>query len=170
MPIMPSPLFLTLQLSLFALGVAINHALLRALKLRPLFTAIATAVLTLWLVVAIDFGLGPLLGHFHWVPALLWVRAAGYGWIVVAALATPVVRAAAVASLPGVDAGRRRFIQAAGFAAVAAPLAAGRVGFLLGQREAMIKEVDLPIANLPHDLDGFRIVQISDIHMSPFLG
>src|SRR6202043_2421499 len=30
-------------------------------------------------------------------------------------------------------------------------------------------EIDLPVPNLPKDLQGLRIAQISDIHLSPFL-
>ena len=32
-----------------------------------------------------------------------------------------------------------------------------------------VREVDVPIPNLPRDLEGFRILQLSDIHLSPFL-
>ncbi len=33
----------------------------------------------------------------------------------------------------------------------------------------MLSEVSIPIPNLPQDLDGLRIVQITDIHLSAFL-
>src|SRR5260221_7818484 len=32
-----------------------------------------------------------------------------------------------------------------------------------------ISEVKIPIPNLPRDLDGLRIVQVTDVHLSPFL-
>ncbi|CAM2153315.1 Metallophosphoesterase [Pararobbsia alpina] len=41
------------------------------------------------------------------------------------------------------------------------------VGFVNARRRAAIKHVDVPIDNLPDALEGFRIVQISDIHVGP---
>jgi hypothetical protein len=37
-------------------------------------------------------------------------------------------------------------------------------GFYQARRRPAIVEVNVPITNLPHDLEGFRIVQITDIH------
>src|SRR5579863_10100138 len=63
---------------------------------------------------------------------------------------------------------RRDFLRSAGLALGAAPLAA--VGFGILERDQFrVLEVDVPIARLPQDLHGLRIVQISDIHLSPFL-
>lgn len=41
------------------------------------------------------------------------------------------------------------------------------VGFINARRRAGIKHVDVPIDGLPDALDGFRIAQISDIHVGP---
>ncbi|RKP51929.1 metallophosphoesterase [Pararobbsia silviterrae] len=41
------------------------------------------------------------------------------------------------------------------------------VGFVNARRRARIKHVDVPIDDLPSALDGFRIAQISDIHVGP---
>ena len=46
-------------------------------------------------------------------------------------------------------------------------LAATIVGFVNARRRARVVTVDVPIAGLPPDLDGFTIVQISDIHVGP---
>ena len=46
-------------------------------------------------------------------------------------------------------------------------LAATIVGFVNARRLARVVTVDVPIAGLPPDLDGFTIVQISDIHIGP---
>jgi len=63
---------------------------------------------------------------------------------------------------------RRDFLRSAGLALGAAPLAA--VGFgILERDQFQVREVDVPIARLPKDLHGLRVVQISDIHLSPFL-
>jgi predicted MPP superfamily phosphohydrolase len=40
-------------------------------------------------------------------------------------------------------------------------------GFLNARRVARVVQVDIPIANLPAELQGFSIAQISDIHVGP---
>lgn len=46
-------------------------------------------------------------------------------------------------------------------------LLASGVGLLNARRRAQVVTVEIPIAQLPDDLQGFRIVQISDIHVGP---
>lgn len=41
------------------------------------------------------------------------------------------------------------------------------VGYVNARRVARIVTVDIPLANLPHELAGFTIVQLSDIHVGP---
>jgi uncharacterized protein len=41
------------------------------------------------------------------------------------------------------------------------------VGFANARRRARVKRVDIPLPKLPHALNGFSIVQISDIHVGP---
>jgi len=65
--------------------------------------------------------------------------------------------------------GRRRLINAAGNIAVAAPFAALAYGSLIERLDFHVREVDVPIAGLPADLDGLRLLHISDIHLSAFL-
>jgi len=65
--------------------------------------------------------------------------------------------------------GRRRVLSAAGNLAVAAPFAALAYGSLVERLDFHVREVEIPIAGLPADLDGLRLVHISDIHLSPFL-
>jgi predicted MPP superfamily phosphohydrolase len=43
-------------------------------------------------------------------------------------------------------------------------------GVSQAQRIPQIKEVSIPVAGLPDDLKGFRIVQITDMHIGPSLG
>ena len=40
-------------------------------------------------------------------------------------------------------------------------------GYYEARRLARVREVDIPVAGLPADLEGFRIVQVSDIHLGP---
>lgn len=64
---------------------------------------------------------------------------------------------------------RRRVIQAAGGAAIAAPFAVTAFGAIVQRTDFQVREVDMPIPNLPADLEGLRLLQLSDIHLSPFL-
>jgi predicted MPP superfamily phosphohydrolase len=41
------------------------------------------------------------------------------------------------------------------------------VGFLNARRTAQVKRVEIPLAGLPAPLQGFTIVQISDVHVGP---
>src|SRR5262249_40408608 len=63
---------------------------------------------------------------------------------------------------------RRALIRAAGGAIMAAPCIVTTFG-IVNRNRIYLKEVDLPVRNLDKDLQGLRIVQISDIHLSPFL-
>ncbi len=63
---------------------------------------------------------------------------------------------------------RRIFFQAAGAAMMAAPYIATGIG-MAGRNRFHINTVDVPIPNLPKDLQGVRIAQVTDIHMSVFL-
>jgi hypothetical protein len=64
---------------------------------------------------------------------------------------------------------RRRVLAAASSVAMAAPAALLGYGVFIGRKEFHLQEVDLALPGLPADLDGLRLVQLSDIHLSPFL-
>ncbi len=68
------------------------------------------------------------------------------------------------------DPGRRQFIiRMMNLGLLSATGLATGWGFYSSQRRPTVFEVDIPIANLPADLHGFRIVQISDLHVGPTL-
>jgi predicted MPP superfamily phosphohydrolase len=50
-----------------------------------------------------------------------------------------------------------------------APFAVMGYGSLIQRTNFRVREVDLPIAGLPQDLEGLRILHLSDIHLSAFL-
>jgi predicted MPP superfamily phosphohydrolase len=52
---------------------------------------------------------------------------------------------------------------------VAAPFAFVGYGAVIERTNFQVREVDVPIPNLHPDLVGLRLVQLSDIHLSPFL-
>jgi predicted MPP superfamily phosphohydrolase len=65
-----------------------------------------------------------------------------------------------------VNPGRRELLAKV---AMAAPAAMLTTGMLVGRKQFHLEEIDMPIAGLHPDLDGLRLVQLSDIHLSPFL-
>jgi predicted MPP superfamily phosphohydrolase len=76
----------------------------------------------------------------------------------------PLTRRAA----PRFQPARRNFLQTAGVGLCLAPVAATAFGIVTRNR-FQVSEVHIPVPNLPKDLDGLKIVQLSDIHLSPFL-
>jgi predicted MPP superfamily phosphohydrolase len=69
---------------------------------------------------------------------------------------------------PQFDPARRKMLEAAAVAVCVVPVVG--TGFGIVQRNRFrVSEVPVPIPNLPKDLDGLRIVQITDIHLSQFL-
>jgi predicted MPP superfamily phosphohydrolase len=64
---------------------------------------------------------------------------------------------------------RRRLIHAAGLAAAAAPFAVAGFGAIVERTNFQIREIDLPVPGLHPDLEGLRIGQLSDLHVSPWL-
>ncbi|HLY16466.1 MAG TPA: metallophosphoesterase [Bryobacteraceae bacterium] len=70
---------------------------------------------------------------------------------------------------PGFDPNRRRLLNATGSALIAAPFAMVGYGALVERLDFRVREIEVPIPNLPDGLDGLRLVQLSDIHLSAFL-
>ncbi|HKY90332.1 MAG TPA: metallophosphoesterase [Nevskiaceae bacterium] len=96
-----------------------------------------------------------LMGLFSSLLVLTWVREA----LLLAAWVANAVEPGLVA----LDALRR-------YSALAVVLVTGLVtviGLFNARRRARVVDVDIPIAGLPDDLDGFTIVQISDLHVGP---
>jgi len=63
---------------------------------------------------------------------------------------------------------RRVVLQGAGTALCLMPGVAAAFG-IVNRNRFQLSEVDIPVPNLAKDLVGLRIVQITDIHLSPFL-
>ncbi len=66
-------------------------------------------------------------------------------------------------------AARRGFLNVAGAALFAAPVAVVAYGVFVQRRNFRLREQDIPIPGLSDDLVGIRIVQLTDIHLSAFL-
>lgn len=64
---------------------------------------------------------------------------------------------------------RRHFFQAAYAAVFAAPPAVLAYGVFIERHQLHLREQKMVIPNLAPELDGLRLVQLTDIHLSPFL-
>ncbi|HTQ54062.1 MAG TPA: metallophosphoesterase [Bryobacteraceae bacterium] len=64
---------------------------------------------------------------------------------------------------------RRQLLNATGGALLASPFAMVGYGTLVERLDFGVREMDLPVPNLPPGLDGLRLVHVSDIHLSAFL-
>jgi uncharacterized protein len=67
------------------------------------------------------------------------------------------------------DPSRRYFFRTASVLAGAAPFLSVIYGFAAERLDYHIRRVDIPTANLPPALDGMKIVQLSDIHLSGYM-
>ena len=67
------------------------------------------------------------------------------------------------------DPGRRYFFRAATAAAGAAPFLTAMYGFAAERLNYQVRRVEIPIPNLPAALDGMKIAQLSDIHLSGYM-
>lgn len=114
-------------------------------------------------------------------PISRYIAAAAYGWMGVATLlffllvASELLRAgvhgaSALAARP-LDPARRAFLDrsiAGAVSLIAVTLAGAGTASALG--EVALRRVKVPLRRLPRALDGFRIVQLSDVHIGPTLG
>ncbi len=64
---------------------------------------------------------------------------------------------------------RRVFLERAAKAAVAAPFVAGAYGLFYGRLNLETTHPRIRLARLPRAFHGFRIAQLSDIHIGPFM-
>ena len=78
------------------------------------------------------------------------------------------VIASVLRSVPASTPGRRQAVKVAGTAMAALPVVVGGAAFIK-RDDIRIAERDLPVPGLPKDLVGLRIVQITDIHLSPLV-
>ncbi len=65
--------------------------------------------------------------------------------------------------------GRRQFLERTATAVVAAPFVAGAYGLFYGRLNLQTTTQRIRLARLPKAFDGFRIAQLSDIHVGPFM-
>ena len=64
---------------------------------------------------------------------------------------------------------RRRFLKQTAMALSAAPFVASAYGLLYGRLDMEVTHRSIRLKNLPKAFEGFRIAQLSDFHISPFM-
>ncbi|MBV8732855.1 MAG: metallophosphoesterase [Acidobacteriia bacterium] len=106
-------------------------------------------------------------------PFLWWIFSSTVAFFVVLVvwlvrLAGHAFRRRAAAEAPA-STGRREFLEGVATAAVAGPFVAGAYGLLWGRLNLRVTRQPIRIANLPRAFHGFRIAQLSDIHVGPFM-
>lgn len=75
--------------------------------------------------------------------------------------------AGAPAGRPPSSERRQFFADLANFGIVGGAAGLSVAGFSAARRVPQVVEVEVPIADLHRDLDGFRIVQLTDVHVGP---
>jgi uncharacterized protein len=143
--------------------------------------ALAAALLATLLDPLLGHGISRLsLGSFNLGKTLstvarLWMVASFFGFLAVESVgAIEWVTNVAARLRPGAVAGgfspsRRTFFQYAAVLAGGFPFLAATYGFAAGRLRYTIERVDVPVANLPPELDGLRIAQLSDIHIGDYM-
>jgi uncharacterized protein len=100
-------------------------------------------------------------------PFLWWLASSIFGFL--AAMAVALVRLGSRAAPPIESPGRRVVLARAATALTAAPFVAGAYGLLYGRLNLETPRQRIRLARLPKAFDGFRIAQLSDIHIGPFM-
>jgi uncharacterized protein len=76
---------------------------------------------------------------------------------------------AAAAPLAPPSLSRRHFLEQTAIALSATPFVAAAYGLLYGRLDVQVTHPRIRLARLPEAFDGFRIAQLSDFHISPFM-
>lgn len=103
-----------------------------------------------------------------------WTQGWGRGWVILWAFLSVLMagcyalakatRPRASLSLP-----RRQFLGALRWAILGAPAVAIGYGTFVQRHRLAMRERSIAIPDLPKDLEGLRVAQLTDIHLSPFL-
>jgi predicted MPP superfamily phosphohydrolase len=108
----------------------------------------------------------PLAPHFSWMrtTTFLWMLPSSVAFLVFLLYRFLLNR-----SPQEVNPVRRRLIHTAGAAAMTAPFVAEALGVFIGRLDFETRHVELKVKDLHPDLEGLRILQLSDLHLSAYL-
>ena len=139
----------------------------RLTSTAPFRVALAMPFVMVWILPAVYwFGDRERHGRVHeWIQALSFICMGWLSFLLVLTVTRDVLLLATIA-LPPLPALHTLDEQGAAWVPVAA-LAAVGVGALAALWGPYVRRVDIPVEGLAPDLDGFRIVQISDLHAGP---
>lgn len=155
----------------------------RMFPARPVRLAVCGAVLAAYLcVMAFNFGwFGPRATPVHLTlsdamlagPFLCWLASSIIGFLLAAVIAIPqglVAAARKLASKKEIESPpRRQFLERTAAVVTAAPFVAGAYGLFYGRLNLETTRQRIRLAKLPGAFEGFRICQLSDIHIGPFM-
>jgi len=111
-------------------------------------------------------------------PFLWWMASSFFGFVVVILFAIPRGIVAIIRRLVGTrpaaereieSPARRHFLERTATVAAATPFVAGAYGMLHGRLNLEVTPQTIRLPRLPRAFDGFRICQLSDIHIGPFM-
>jgi predicted MPP superfamily phosphohydrolase len=108
----------------------------------------------------------PSLRRSRWSGSLAWSGLLAMGFFS-SLLVLTFVRDLVLLVLTFAGGGEPAFVHDSAVAVPLLALAVTAIGFINARRLARVKRVDVPIAGLPRELDGYAIAQISDIHVGP---
>ena len=148
--------------------IGYGYIALRLTSTAPLRIALAAPFVMVWsLPVVYWFGNRDRQGRRHeWVQTLSFVCMGWLSFLFILTLGRDVLLLATSAVPPLAPVHGILADAGAAWVPVGA-LAAVAVGALAAMRGPYVRRVDIPVPALPPDLDGLRIVQISDLHVGP---
>ena len=104
-------------------------------------------------------------GRTVWAVLLPWLAMGSFSWLLVLTVVRDATLVATVLlAAPDLHAA---WVRASAMTVVTLVPLITAIGFLMARRVARVEEVQVPIPDLPAELEGFTIVQISDIHVGP---
>ena len=101
--------------------------------------------------------------HGPWAALLPLVAVGFFSWLLVLTLMRDVSLMLSVLALSPPD--YEAWTRMSAIGVIALTPAITQVGFFMARRVAPVVDVDVPLADLPEQLQGFTIAQISDIHV-----
>ena len=134
--------------------------------------ALVAGLLVSWWVLLLGFLLrfARVNRHFsHWWPSWGSGIALVWAFLSVWLVAALVISRWGLRVRAGHSPARRRFLNMARTALFCTPAAITGYGVFIQRLDLSLREQDLKFPDLPEDLHGLRLVQVTDIHLSPFL-
>ena len=141
-------------------------------SLRLVQAAFAASLIFVWVGISLQIpGVTRMLPYSGWQ---IWGRglAIAYGMTICMLFLVAFVGRWVIGMMPPsqpMDPMRRNALKAGVGAALAAPFAITGFGIIVERQRFVLKELEIGIPNLPKDLQGLRLVQLTDMHISPFL-